>query len=388
MKRTFLFLTVTIAMVMGVKAQQQTATLQQGATTKVYYGQDAFKDAYNNAQNGAKITLSSGVFTQVDSITKSITIIGNGGFPVGERTYFNTVYRKNENFPGFTATSIASEMLINANNVSVESIYMDDAVILRNISGLHLTRCYIGQLFCTGVHTNTIIDQCYVKLDGADWIGQSGVDARSVNCCIKNSFVEGFLHNRHLGACYLSETLTILNSVVFRSYYFDRNFDVVQIYPSKSTIRNSILGLLYLSTLDGNKTDENHWNGYRTYVQSVGSYNLWFLYPYHYTASDSDQYDDSAYELIDYLKSHAPSGGDNGNTGAAYDAIFNEDVPWYDPNYIKTTVTGDDGTVVGPYGGTGFSLYPSIPRITESKIDTYTNGEGKLNVKVKVEVGQ
>ena len=379
MNRTILLMAIAVAMVLSAKAQTQTATLQQGASMKVYYGGDAFKEAYNNAQNGAKIILSAGHFNQVDSITKSITIIGNGGFPVGERTYFNTVYRKNENFPGFTATSIASEMLINANNVSVESIYMDDAVILRNISGLHFTCCYIGQLFCTGVHTNTIIDKCYIKLDGAD--------GESVNCCIKNSFVEGFLHNRHL-SCYLSKTLTILNSVVFRSYYFDRNFDVVQTYPNNSTIRNSILGQLYLSTLDGNKTDEDHWNGYRTYVQSVGSYNLWFLYPYHYTASDSDQYDDSAYELIDYLKSHAPSGGDNGNTGAAYDAIFNEDVPWYDPNYIKTTALGDDGKVVGPYGGTGFSLYPSVPRITESKIDTYTDGEGKLNVKVKVEVGQ
>lgn len=388
MKRTILLMAIAVAMVLSAKAQTQTATLQQGASMKVYYGEDAFKEAYNNAQNGAKIILSSGLFNQVDSITKSITIIGNGGFPVGERTYFMTVYRKNENFPGFTDSSIKSEMLINANNVSVEGIYMDDAVILRNISGLHLTRCYIGQLFCTGVHTNTIIDQCYVKLDGADWIGQDEVDARSVNCCIKNSFVEGFLHNRHLGACHLSETLTILNSVVFRSYYFDRNFDVVQIYPNNSTIRNSILGLLYLSTLDGNITDEDHWNGYRTYVKSVGSYNLWFLYPYHYMASDSDQYDDSAYELIDYLKSHAPSGGDNGNTGAAYDAIFNEDLPWYDPNYIKTTTLGDDGKVVGPYGGTGFSPYPSVPRITESKIDTYTDGEGKLNVKVKVEVGQ
>ena len=384
MKRTILFLVAAIAIVMGTKAQLQTATLQQGALTKIYYGEDAFKEAYANAQNGAIIILSSGMFNQVDSIAKTITIIGNGGFPIGERTRFGNVYRKNENFPGITGNSIGSDMLITADNVKVEGVYMERAVILRSISGLHLTRCYIGQLFRTGVHTNTIIDQCYVKIDGAN--GGNRDDIFSVNCCIKNSFVEGFNSTHSLSANFLSSTLTILNSIVFRAYYFDGNFDVVQIYPFYSTIRNSILGFL---CIDLNPvTDDNHWSGYRTYVPNYGSNNLWFLYPYHNTLSELDPYDDTAYELIDYLKSHVASGGSNGNTGGAYDKIINETVPWYDPAYINTTVLGDDGTVVGPYGGTGFSLYPSIPRITESKIDTYTNGEGKLNVKVKVEVGQ
>ena len=45
---------------------------------------------------------------------------------------------------------------------------------------------------------------------------------------------------------------------------------------------------------------------------------------------------------------------------------------------------GDDNTVVGPYGGTGFSQYPAIPRILSQSIDGSTNDEGKINVKIEV----
>ena len=45
---------------------------------------------------------------------------------------------------------------------------------------------------------------------------------------------------------------------------------------------------------------------------------------------------------------------------------------------------GDDGTPVGITGGSGFSPYPSIPRITSKQIDSKTDAQGKLNVKITV----
>ncbi len=45
---------------------------------------------------------------------------------------------------------------------------------------------------------------------------------------------------------------------------------------------------------------------------------------------------------------------------------------------------GDDGTPVGITGGSGFSPYPSIPRITSKQIDSKTDSNGKLNVKITV----
>ena len=130
------------------------------------------------------------------------------------------------------------------------------------------------------------------------------------------------------------------------------------------------------------------WNNYSLYIfnEKDRYFNsVLFLYPYGWNGSELMK--------LDYLANHLPCNADeillyNGNSSSTWDDLFNEDVQWYDPAYINTTALGDDGTVVGPYGGTGFSLYPSIPRITESKIDTYTDGEGMLNVKVKVEVGQ
>ena len=134
--------------------------------------------------------------------------------------------------------------------------------------------------------------------------------------------------------------------------------------------------------------EEYRWNNYSTVIGgSAPDYvtrgnSVGFLYPYYWNGSD--------FTLIDYLKTCVPQDTGEGYSEHlnSYANIFNDSLPWYDPNYIKTTALGDDGKVVGPYGGTGFSLYPSVPRITESKIDTYTDGEGKLNVKVKVEVGQ
>ena len=49
---------------------------------------------------------------------------------------------------------------------------------------------------------------------------------------------------------------------------------------------------------------------------------------------------------------------------------------------------GSDGTVVGPYGGTGFSEYPAIPRIISKSIDSNSNAEGKINVKITVKAEQ
>ena len=56
------------------------------------------------------------------------------------------------------------------------------------------------------------------------------------------------------------------------------------------------------------------------------------------------------------------------------------------PAVPKDVPDGDDGTPVGPFGGSGFSLLPSIPYIVSSTIDNSTNDEGKINVKITVGV--
>ena len=50
----------------------------------------------------------------------------------------------------------------------------------------------------------------------------------------------------------------------------------------------------------------------------------------------------------------------------------------------NTTTLGDDGKKVGPEGGSGFKLYPAIPRIISKSIDRQTDADGKINVNIQV----
>ena len=54
------------------------------------------------------------------------------------------------------------------------------------------------------------------------------------------------------------------------------------------------------------------------------------------------------------------------------------------PAVLTNPGYGQDGTLRGPQGGTGFSSYPSIPRVTSKTIDSNTDADGKLNVKITV----
>ncbi|MCQ2344984.1 MAG: hypothetical protein MJ002_08785 [Paludibacteraceae bacterium] len=59
-------------------AQQHVATLAHNGNVSIFYGVDAFKDAYNAAVSGDVICLSVGHFNRVDEIKKSITLRGSG----------------------------------------------------------------------------------------------------------------------------------------------------------------------------------------------------------------------------------------------------------------------------------------------------------------------
>ena len=74
----------------------------------------------------------------------------------------------------------------------------------------------------------------------------------------------------------------------------------------------------------------------------------------------------------------------NGNTNSGDKSAYVSN--HYTGNYIINSFnqTGDDGTPIGITGGSGFSPYPSIPRITSKQIDSKTDSEGKLNVKITV----
>lgn len=372
MKKTFLLLVALVATVVGASAQGQTATLQQGDKMTPFYGPDAFVQAYNAAQKGAVITLSAGTFNTVDSVMKEITIIGNGykenKTVIKEKFY--DVYTLKEN-------KVPISLIIRANNVKLEGLDMN-CVIIKKSDHLTFRHCRIYNLFGnetstaswpTGQHKNTVIDQCVIGVDKA---------CDGENYCIKNSIIGAFLFSDDQKA----STGTLVCNCLFACV---NGKDGSSTLPH-AVYKNCLMGV-YMK--EGNEIYDNSKEfGYEFYNNVFFRGIGW---------SNDKGREDGRWNIVLSLDKNSQwttpelnwqeSQTCKGNIAISYDDVFgesDEENPLYAP--IVTTIKGDDGTVVGPYGGTGFSINPSIPRIVESKIDSNTDADGKLNVKIKVEV--
>lgn len=98
-----------------------------------------------------------------------------------------------------------------------------------------------------------------------------------------------------------------------------------------------------------------------------------------------DYQDSAPYSYLEYISINFSSGcANNGNIKG--DQKFEKFLGF--PAHPVDAPLGSDGTVVGPYGGTGFSEYPAIPRIISKSIDSNSNAEGKINVKITVKAEQ
>ena len=329
MKKLVLMFVALFSMSASVFADGLTATLQQGDNMQAFFGQDAFKQAYEAAQSsGAIITLSSGIFNPVESIEKSMTIIGYSGFESSK-------------------TNIAN-MKILADNVKIEGIYFSGNVELGKISNCYIKRCYLNsRLTSTETHINTFIDQCVVKYDYA--IGTS------VNYVIKNSTLCGFYTNN-------TNKAQIINCVIWvwcsgSGYSGDSN--VKQPY---ATYMNNVLG--------------GYNSGDISYTCNVASEFYYNYFAKTYGGTDA------------YKISYPQDCVNQGNYSASSEYFF-----YYNSDYRFPAVEnwndkkGMDGTVVGIKGGSGFASSPDIPRITSSSIDNCTDSQGKINVKISAKIG-
>ena len=372
MKKTILTLVAIVATATGLNAQGLTATLQQGSTMTPYYGENAFVHAYKDAQAGAVITLSAGEFNTVDSITKQVTIIGNGcsNHDGTNRTYIRDRYINHGGSSQWTS------LIINANNVKIEGVYAP-YVYLRGVSNTRLSHCYISYLYATNPHTGTVIDQCYVSYDYSL--------TKSVNSTYKNSYIFAFYNgNTSANMAYFSNCLII-------SWYYYRKCDAsttYSYYRPYGIYKNCILGQWYY---DYSQSGTVWFNNFYTQLQSVNTpseyyNNVFFIYPYKPVKSGSywttEFSDEVASKEMTGLWSESQTV--KGNKTSTWNVLMNTSYNgWWNRQKTDIPFTGDDGTVVGLYGGLGFRINPSIPQI-----DSNTDANGRLNVKIKVEVNQ
>ena len=335
MKKTILFLVAILLCSVKMMAEGLTATLQQGETMTAFYGVNAFVDAYNAAENGAVITLSEGQFNRVQYIEKSITVVGNMAFDgTGyEKTFLSTTY-------------------IKADNVTFEGINFTGDVYLTNINNCHIKRCKVDNYlygYDNTTHTNTVIDQCVINVECSI--------KYSKNYCIKNSTINYFNN------CNPSTNIAYISNC-FICYFSRANYSYTY-YQPYAIYKNCVLGM------------DNAGISSSSYVIDLYSPSE-FYNNYFYRTTTSSNY-------TNYYHKHYFSNGclNNGNTSSSSSAYSSNS---YTGNYIIHSFSqiGDDGTPVGITGGSGFSPYPSIPRITSKQIDSKTDSKGKLNVKITV----
>lgn len=342
----------------SVFADGLTATLQSGNKLQPFYGVDAFKQAYEAADSGAVITLSAGKFNTVTSIAKPIRIVGNYAFSASS-----------------SETTILSSLTIAANNVTVDGVYFSGDVTLGNIENCKLVHSWIGGTLkyssTTEWHTNTVVDQCVVKTETAIKQGKNyTIKNSTINkfsefntsaniAYITNCVVYDFVYN-HSGPSSSSSGKAYTPTIPIAIY--KNNILGVDVTCYKYTSSSSSYYSYYYYNVYMNSPCEFYCN---TFAMTYYQYNTG---TYYYSYSGSDVYYNSG-----CLNS--------GNTKIAKSSILSSNTYPASPN---NPATGQDGTVRGPKGGTGFSYYPNIPRITSKDIDSNTDATGKLNVKITV----
>lgn len=173
MKRTFLLI-CTILCANVLLAQEQLAVLKHNDSIRVYYGSDAFKQAYNAAVNGDVITLSDGIFSAPNEVQKGITVRGNGAVADTARKSIGTYFMES-----FRVSGLGDSL-----QFSAEGIYFD-YLSLGSTYDVNLTRCYIDyfssyggvqatnciikkSLYGTSSNNNTYINCVLVSLNGSN----------------------------------------------------------------------------------------------------------------------------------------------------------------------------------------------------------------------------
>mgnify|MGYP004455716101 FL=1 len=325
MNRKLLLLALVLLTCLGVKAQGATAMLQSGEKFSVFYGPDALQQAYDAATDGDAITLSVGTFTPLsDNMQKQLKITGASAF------------EENSN------TNIES-MTISANDVQIEGIKFTSKLYATLADNLIIKHCYVETLTAGRNNNKTLIDQCGIaKVEMMKFFK---------DFTFKNSTI-GYFSSDNTNA---SDNIgNITNCVI---YNFSSGKTIKAIY------RNNIFCVQGFSqeTIECAEPSE-FYNNFAFNISMLEA-GIWATF----------KFSDNCINV--------------NNTNSGDNVILEDRIQRY-PAQTKNEPTGDDGTKIGIYGGTGFTSLPSIPSVTEKYIDLSTNEDGKIHVELKAKVNK
>lgn len=337
MKKFFLsLLAVGMCLTSNAQTEKLMATLQHGDTTTVYYGENAFYNAYQDAADTLDIiTLSGGEFTNIPGIQKSITIYGAGFEPAssqgGQMTYIG----------GLT---------ILANGVHVEGICIGGGITIRHMTNLpiyntEIVKCYAKDISFGTDSYNTTIRQSrvYNGVQGTQHKDNPNNYAQNLlisNCYLGGESVYGFSY--HSVGHFTNESTIHVDHCLIKAKSSSQGPISVARYTNNIT---------YHGFPDGSSADKNIFitgenPAYNEFAWWGTNEDFWAA-----EGEDGNYADEKTWELK------------NAN------------------NYI-----GTDGTQVGLHGGVyAWNKFITLPRITEYSVDTKDANNGFIKLTLKAE---
>lgn len=330
---------------MAQTTDAQMATLQHGDKTTVFYGEEAFVNAYNAAADSADIiTLSSGKFNVPNRISKSISVYG-AGF-------------ENDTITGAIATVLNGTLYLqNGDSMNEDGVTVKGG---KKIDGCHFEGLKCSISFCG--NGNTPINKITIAKCNLNHATQSNPIPTSIdNIIFRQNYINNLtIYNLHCNNLLLSNCF-IEYLGLHESSHRTINIDHC-IIKSRSSGSNYFTGNILVTncisyfSLSANCTSKNN--------IFVGNISV-----------GTDNVGDTNWTGI----GNAGIWAEEGNDGS-----YSEDKTFelkYPNKYI-----GTDGTQVGLHGGEyPWNKIPSTPRLMESNIDLKTSAEGILKVSIKVE---
>lgn len=326
-------------------AAKLTATLQSGDNVTPFYGANAFVEAYNASVDGDIITLSPGKFNPTN-ISKSITVIGSYAFDEDQTK----------------ATIISSNSVnVDADNVHLEGIRFSNintSLMLKGCDHLTVNRCYIWKMTDEEngekkYHDNTILSDCLVN----DYEAMS----LSKNTVLRNCCINYFSDKNENSYPALIENCNIPLFSYFDKFNSPNEYRYRQPY---AIYRNCFIGL--------------YAKGYNNYGPRLDLYspsefqNCIFWKIYYYT----DNSGNFRRWTINFVSAVSSNVINNEFSDASYGFTFS--ISSFQ-RYSSFTPLVRDNIIYGP---DDHKEYPAIPAIISSEIDTETDVDGNLHVKI------
>ena len=300
------------------------ATLNHEGSISTYYGSSALQEAYNAANHGDVITLSSGSFLGTD-IKKAITLRGAG----------MTVDTVAHTEP----TVISSDFIIDVSDtlshrLTMEGIYSNQRVKVSTLKNAMFLKCRFNEVIYTNGNSSTMKDLNFIHCRIAEhfYLAANG-SASFLNCVVMNP----------------SQGNSETSVFSFTNCYVDN------INMGHSEYKNCII---------------KHTSRVNGYATTTFYNNLWL--------------NSSELSLNSPNNTNVKISPDNERV-SYLNVDYNDDNDYQLTVAVRALIKVTDGTEVGIYGGSlPYDPTPTNPQITKFNVAAKSTADGKLSVDIEV----